>query len=123
MAAEDLYLMLLTSAHAPNASTQQFISDVSANEIVDSAGNYVAGGVQLAGKEGKYHTANAFVDASDVAIGPGSTMTYRYGVVYRNTGTPASSRILRQIDFKVDQIIANGRSTIQWNQLGIIYYE
>jgi len=69
MAAEDLYLMLLTSAHAPNASTQQFISDVSANEIVDSAGNYVAGGVQLAGKEGKYHTANAFVDASDVAIG------------------------------------------------------
>jgi hypothetical protein len=120
-AAENLYLMLLSSVHAPNADTQQYISDVSANEIIDAGGVYTAGGVVLAGKTGNYNLMNAFLDASDVSIGPGATLNYRYGIVYKNTGNPATSPIRAHVDFATNQIVTNGTSLIQWSALGIIY--
>jgi hypothetical protein len=120
-AAENLKLMLLNNQHAPNAGTQRYISDVSVKEIVDSGGVYTPGGVSLAGKAGKYDTNNAFLDATDVSIGPGAYLNYRYGVVYKDTGNPAQSPIRAQIDFVTDQIVTNGTSVITWDALGIIH--
>jgi hypothetical protein len=122
-AAEALKLMLLKNSHTPNAETQHYVSDVSINEIVDTSSSpkYIAGGVTLTGKAGTYDTINAFLDAIDVSIGPGSSLRYRYGIVYKDTGNPATSPIRVQIDFKEDQVIINGNSTIQFNALGFIY--
>jgi hypothetical protein len=124
-AAENLFVMLLSSVHAPNADTQQYISSISANEIVDggAGANYVAGGVALSNKSGNYHGNNAYLNADDVSIGPQSTLNYRYGIVYKNTGNPATSPIRAQIDFINDQIVVNGTSQIQWDALGIIYLQ
>jgi hypothetical protein len=123
-AAENLKLMLLSNVHAPNAATQHYISDVSANEIVDNgpAPKYVAGGVTLTVKTSNYDTNNAYLSANNPVIGPGCNLNYRYGIIYRDMGNPALSPIRAQIDFVTDQIVVNGTSLIQWDAaLGIIH--
>jgi hypothetical protein len=121
---ESLYLMLLSKTHVPNASTQRFISDVSANEIVDANSIYTPGGMPLSGLVQSYDPLlpnNAFLYASDLSIGPGASLNYRYGIVFKNTGNQATSVIRAQIDFLEDQIVTRGTSVIKWNDLGIIY--
>jgi hypothetical protein len=118
--AETWKLMLLSSSHKPNASTQQYVSDVVANQITDTGGAYPAGGVAVAGKAAVAATNNYFLDALDIVIGPGANVTYRYGILYKDTLNQATSPIRAQIDFGSDQQVANGTSTIQWNALGII---
>jgi len=113
-------IMLLNNTHVPNALTQQYISSVSAKEIAAN-GAYVAGGLVIAGKVSVADGNNYFIDASDLNIGPATTITYRYGIIYKDTGVPGTSTIRAQIDFEVDQVVTNGTSTIQWNALGIIY--
>jgi len=119
--AETWKLMLLSAVHVPNASTQQYVSDVSANEIVDVGGVYTAGGVAIAGKASVADGNNYYLDATDKVIGTGATLNYRYGILFQDTGNPATSKIRAQIDFVTDQIVVNGTSTIKWNALGIIY--
>jgi hypothetical protein len=123
--AETWKLMLLSSVHVPNASTQQFVSDVSANQITDAGGIYTAGGVSIGGgatpKTSVADGNNYFLDAPDKVIGTGASLNYRYGILFQDTGNPATSKIRAQIDFVTDQIVVNGTSTIKWNALGIIY--
>ena len=113
-------IMLLNSTHVPNASTQQYVSDVSANEI-PASGPYTAGGVAIAGKAAVADGNNYYLDATDKVIGTGATLNYRYAALFQDTGFPATSKIRAIIDFVTDQIVVNGTSTIKWNALGIIY--
>jgi hypothetical protein len=119
--AETWKLMLLSNAHIPNAGTQQYVSDVVVNEIADIGGKYTTGGVAVAGKASLAAGDNYALDATDVVIGTGATVNYRYGILFKDTGNQATSPIRVQIDFVTDQIVVNGTSTIQWNALGIIY--
>lgn len=123
---ETLKLMLLNNTHVPNAGTQQYIGDVVDKEIVDPSDIYTAGGVVVTGLVAvadPNESNNYFLDARDQVIGPGATLNYRYGILYRDmgTGNHAVNPIKAQIDFLEDQIITNGLSTIVWNTLGIIY--
>ena len=123
---ESLKLMLLTKSHIPNAGTQQFVSQVVANEIIDAGDAYTAGGVAINGKVATADTSdpnNYFLDAEDTKIGPGATLSYRHGIVYKDmgTGNHGINPIKAQIDFLEDQEVENGISTIIWNALGIIY--
>jgi hypothetical protein len=125
-AGETLKIMLLNNVHIPNAGTQQYVSDVVANEIIDSGDVYAAGGIVLTGLQSvadPNNPNNYFLDANDVPIGPGATVNYRYGIIYQDmgTGNHAVNPIKAQIDFIEDQIAVNGISTIVFNQLGIIY--
>ncbi len=121
--AETWKLMLLDKTHIPNPGTQQYVSDVVANEIVDGglSPKYIAGGVAVPGKASVADGNNYYLDAADVAIGSGATLNYRYGILFQDTGYQATSKIRAQVDFINDQIVTNGTSTIQWNVLGIIY--
>jgi hypothetical protein len=119
--AETWKLMLLSNAHIPNAGTQQYVSDVVVNEIADIGGKYTTGGVAVTGKASLAAGDNYALDATDVVIGTGATVNYRYGILFKDTGNQATSPIRVQIDFVTDQIVVNGTSTIQWNALGIIY--
>jgi hypothetical protein len=119
--AETWKLLLLSNVHVPNAGTQQYVSDVVVNEIADSGGIYTAGGVAVAGKVSVYDVNNCFLDATDVVIGTGASLNYRYIVLFQDTGNQATSKIRATIDMITDQIVVNGTSTIRWNALGIIY--
>lgn len=121
-AAENLYAMLLKDTHVQDAANQQYISQVSANEVVDRGGVYTAGGFKLTGNTAAYDGNNAYLDfTGNPAIGPGAYLDYQYIAIYVNTGNPATSRILCIIDMVTNQIVTNGTSTITWNALGVIY--
>lgn len=123
---EDKWLMLLKSTHAPAAS-QKYVSEVVAHEITDVGGVYPAGGVPVPNCTAQPDGNNYYLDAPDVSIGPGATLTYRYGILYTKTGgsSQATYKIRAQIDFdpitELDQQVTNGTTTIQWNAVGIIY--
>lgn len=124
-AAESLWLMLLDDGHTPNAGTQRYVSDVVGEEVSDSGGVYTAGGVQLQNVTSQYDTNNAYLDADNVQIGPNSTMTYRWGILYTKTnGTgQATYRIRAHVDFLANQVVSNGTTLIQWNAVGILYVQ
>ena len=121
--AEVWKLMLLSKNHTPNPGTQQYVSDVVANEIVDGGAvpKYTAGGIAVSGKAPLADGNNYALDALDSVIGPGASVNYRYAVLFVDTGSQATSKIRAQVDFIDDQIVTNGTSTIIWNTLGIIY--
>lgn len=122
-ATKTLKLMLLKPTYVPLTS-HDFIDDVSGEEITDLGSVYVAGGVTIAaGKVGVQHGDNAYLDFDNISIGPGATVSYRYGALYVDTGNPATSEILAIIDFGATQSVTSGTSTIQWNALGVIYVQ
>jgi len=117
--ADTLKLMLLTSSHSNDIDTQVFIDDVSTNEIGNS-GTYSAGGGTMTVTSSTDDTGNEGVfDASDVAF-TSSTITARYAVIYKDSGTPATSPIICIIDFGTDQSSSAGTFTISFAIEGII---
>jgi hypothetical protein len=123
--AETWKLMLLNNTFTPNAATQQFVSDVVSKEITDTGitPKYTAGGVAISGKVAVADSNNYYLDATDVSIGTGASLNYRYGVLFVDSGNQSTSKIRAIIDFLTDQIVTNGTSTIKWNALGIIYVQ
>lgn len=112
-------VMLLTSSHSTNIDTQEVISDVSANEVAGTA--YVAGGGTLANKAvTKDNTNDKGVFDADDLTWAASTITARYAVIYKDTGTPSTSPILRIIDFGSNQSSSGGNFTLQWDAGGIL---
>ena len=116
----EAWKIMLLQDYTPVATVQQYVSDVVTKEIATSGG-YNAGGIAVSGKIAVEDGNNCYLDASDIVIGPGSTLNYRYAVLFKDTGNQATSPIRAHIDFVTDQIVINGTSTIQWNALGIIY--
>lgn len=121
-AGENLYAMLLKDTHVQNEASQQFISQVSANEVSDSGGVYTAGGFKLNGNTAGYDGNNAYLDFTvNPAIGPGAYLDYQYIAIYVKGASPTTSRILCIIDMGINQVVTNGTSTITWNDHGVIY--
>ncbi len=116
---DTIKVMLLTNSHANNADTQEFIDDVSANEVAGTG--YTAGGATLANKAvTQDNTDNEGVfDADDVSWAA-SSITARYAVIYKDTGTPATSPIIAIIDFGEDKVSSAGAFTINWDAEGIL---
>lgn len=115
----DLYMMLLSDSHTTDIDTQEFIDDVSANEV--SGTGYTAGGVQIAGEAtSQDNTDNEGVlDCNDIVL-TSSSFTARYGVLYDNTGTPSTSRIWAIYDFASNKLADGGSFTITINSEGLI---
>ena len=112
-------MMLLTSSYTPDIDADVFIDDVSANEI-SASGSYSAGGVTLTVTSSTDDTNDlgAF-DAADVAI-TSATITARYAVIYKDTGTASTSPILCVLDFGADKTSTEGTFTVAFNASGII---
>lgn len=124
----NLKAMLLTKTHVPNKVTQNYVSDVVANEVIDSGNIYTAGGVSLSNascKPDPNDESNYFLDADDITLGPGTTISYRYVVVYRDmgTGNHAVNPIIAQLDALEEQVITNGINTIIFDALGLVYFK
>lgn len=110
---DTIKVMLVTSAYTPVA-TQQFRSSVT-NEVVGTG--YTAGGQTLGSKTITGTTTPVF-DAADVTWSS-SSITARGAVLYQDTGSAATDRLIHYIDFGTDQTSASGNFTIQWNASGI----
>lgn len=113
-------LGLLTSSHTNDIDTQQYWSDVSANET--SGTGYTAGGATVSGLTATVDDINdiAYLDATDLTFST-VTITFRYGVLYESTGTPSTSKIVAIIDFTgADLACYAGDFAITWATDGII---
>jgi hypothetical protein len=93
--------MLATSSYVPNQDTHRFKSDIT-NEVVGTG--YTAGGQTVAGKTTTYVSAtNAGVmDCNDLSWAT-STITARYLIFYKDTGTASTSPLISYVDFGEDR--------------------
>lgn len=107
---------LVLAAYTPNLATHDFWDDVT-NEL--AAGNgYATGGATLGSKTVAVAGGNADYDAADPTWTFTADKTFRYAVIYKDTGTASTSPLMWLIDFGADRT-ENSVFTITFNAAGI----
>ena len=116
---DTMKIMLVTSSYTPNIDTHDFIDDVDTNEI--SGTGYTAGGYTLANGSVSVDTTNdrATVDYDNVTDSS-VTITFRYAVLYKDTGTASTSPVVAYYDFTSDQTVTAGNLTLNISSNGLI---
>lgn len=116
---DDLKVVLVTDGYTPDIDADEFLDDIS-SEV--SGTGYSSGGKSLANVSVGRDDANdrAYLDADNLTW-PLATFTARAAVVYQNTGTPSTSRLLAYVDFDEDKISSGQDFTIEWHANGILY--
>ena len=110
---DTIKVALLTSSFSPNQDTQDFYDDIS-NEV--SGTGYTAGGAALGSKSVNYDAAtNTTSLRAGATSWSSATFTARYAVVYKDTGSGATSPLLGYVDFGGDETVSSGTFTITWD--------
>lgn len=116
----NIKVALTTSSYTPNLDTHEFFSSVT-NEL-GTANGYTAGGQLLATRTTTYLSDDdqTALKAADSVWTPGAgeTLTARYAVVYRDTGTAATSPLIILVDFGANLSATGAAFTIDWNDTG-----
>lgn len=110
---------LLTSSYTPNQDSHDFFDDVSSAET--SGTGYSAGGATLGSKTVTQDNTNnrSVFDAAD-ATWSSSTITARYAVIYKSTGTPATSPLIALFDFGSNISSSDSTFSVTFNADGIL---
>lgn len=114
---DTIKVALCTSAYTPDQDVHDFFNDVT-GEVTGTG--YTAGGNTLGTKTLTYNGATNTVtfDAADT-VWASSTITARYAVVYKSTGTASTSPLIAYVDFGADVSSSAGNFTITWDAAGI----
>lgn len=117
-ASDEFKVALLSAAYSADPDGPEYLADVS-GEVTGFG--YSAGGQVLQGKALTRDDANNAVifDADDLTWTL-STFTARAALIYKNTGSPATSPLLAYIDFEDDLEAAGEDFTIEWHADGIL---
>lgn len=115
--ADTIKVMLCTSAYVPDQDAHDFKSDVT-NEVVGTG--YTAGGATLGSKTSTYTagTNTQVLDAAD-PVWATSTITARYAVYYKDTGTAGTSPLIGYLDFGADVVSTAGDFKITHDAGGV----
>ena len=115
---DTIKVALLTNAYTPNIDNDEYWDDVSTHEV--SGTGYTAGGQALSSKTTVKNTTSdeGVYDGADVTWAA-STITARYGVIYKSTGTASTSALVCYIDFDVDKTTSASDFVIAWGASGI----
>jgi len=115
---DTIKVMLVTSGYTPSQDNDDYIDDVT-NEVAGTG--YTAGGAELANKSVTQDNVDneGVFDADDV-IWANSTITARGAVLYKDTGTPATSPVIAYLDFTEDKSSNNGDFKIEWGSEGVL---
>jgi hypothetical protein len=116
---DTIKVALVSSSYTPSADNHDFFDDIT-NEVSNS-GTYAAGGATLANKAVTQDNTDdeGVFDADDVAW-TSTSITARYAIVYKSTGTASTSPLIAAIDFGSDQTSTSGTFTITWAAEGIL---
>ncbi len=117
--ANTIKVALCTSSYTPNID-HDFFDDIT-NEV--SGTGYTAGGATLGTKAITDDDSGdkAYFDAADVTWST-STITARYAIVYKDTGTASTSPLIGYIDFGEDKESSGADFVIQWHANGIVSF-
>lgn len=112
----DTIKLALFTGYTPNIDTHEFFDDVTTEE---SGTGYTAGGETLGTKTTTVDTTNdqVDVDAADVTWTGLDVGTPSHAVLYKDTGTPATSPLICHIEIATAS--NGGDYTISWNAGGI----
>lgn len=113
---DTIKVALADSGYTPNTQTHDFFDDVTNEE---AGTGYTAGGATLGSKT--WAVASATVvkfDAADTSWAS-STITTRYAIIYKSTGTAGTSPLIAVVDFATDRTSDGGTFLITWNASGI----
>jgi len=115
---DDIKLALVTSTYIPNTDTHNFFDDITSEAV---GVGYTAGGKLLTTKAVTQDNTNdeGNFNADDV-IWSVSDITARGGVLYKDTGDPATSPLMAYFDFGSDVVSSGGDFTVQWTIKGIM---
>lgn len=112
-ASDTIKVALCTSSYAPDQDAHDYFSDVT-NEV--SGPGYTAGGVALGTKSVNYDAStNTTSLRAGASSWSGATFTCRYAVIYKDTGSAATSPLLGYVDFGGDETVSSGTFTITWD--------
>lgn len=125
LASDTIKVALFPSSFTPNIDTQAVFSDISASEVTGTG--YTAGGATLASQAVTQDNTNdrAMFDAADTSWAS-STITARYAVIYKSTGTGSTSPLIGYITFldgssnPADKTTNGDTFYIQWAATGIL---
>ncbi len=108
----------LLTGYSINIDTHDFFDDVSGTEITGTG--YTAGGATLGTKTATYDTATdqSRLDAADTTWTT-STLSATDAVVYKSTGSAATSPLIAGIDFGATVSTTAGTFQITWDATGI----
>lgn len=112
---DTIKVALATSSYSPSIAHDYF-NDIT-NEITGSG--YTAGGMALASKSVAI-VSNVIQFQADPVVWTPSTLTARYAIIYKDTGTPTTSVLLGLVDFGANIVSASGPFTIQWDASGVL---
>lgn len=117
---DNINVSLHTDAYTANIDTHVFYSDVTASEVANGNG-YTTKGVSLASKSVATDTTDdeGVFDAADVTWSS-STITARYAIIWKNTGTNTTSPLIAYVDFGANKTSDNGNFIITWSSEGIL---
>jgi hypothetical protein len=107
---DTIKLALHTATYTPNVDTHDFFDDAT-NELATASG-YTAGGVTLTTKVLNYDATSHQVrfDFDDPAWTFSGAVTWRYGVVYKSTGTSSTSPLIAYLDWGSSQTVSTAYS-------------
>ncbi len=116
---DTIKVMLVTASYSPDIDAHDFIDDASANEV--SGTNYTAGGATLGSKTATVDNTNDWTsyDAADASWATVTFSLARYGIIYKDTGTPSTSPVVAYVDFGSNQSRTADAFTIQWHANGV----
>lgn len=111
---DTIKVALCTSSYTPNQDTHTYYSDLT-NEVANGNG-YTTGGVTLGTKSVNYAASGNILSLRAAAsTWTSATFTCRYAVVYKDTGSGATSPLLGYVDFGGDETVTSGTFTITWD--------
>lgn len=117
---DDIRIALLTNAYTPNIDTQEFWSEVVANEAAGTG--YTTLGIQLTTPALNLDigTDRVAFDADDVSWNAaGGALTARVILCFKNTGVAATSPLIAYYDFSQDETANNATFDITWAATGL----
>lgn len=115
---DTIKIALCTNSYTPDQDAHDFFNDIT-NEVTGTG--YTAGGVTLTTPTATYTGGSNVtkLDADD-AVWAGSTITARYAIIYKSTGTASTSPLIGYVDFGADVSSTGGSFTITWDSSGIL---
>jgi hypothetical protein len=116
---DTIKVVLVGAAYVANKDSHEFLDDLS-NEVTGTG--YTAGGKVINNLSVSQDNANdqAMLRGDDVTW-PLATFTTRAAVIYKATGSPATSPLIAFVDFGEDKIMIGEDFSLNWNSEGILY--
>jgi len=115
---DTIRVALVTSSYTPDQDAHEDFADIT-NEV--SGTGYVAEGAALASTAvTKDNTDNEGVFDADNVTWSTATLTARGAVVYKDSGTPATSWLVAYFDFTEDKSSSGGDFVLTWATEGIV---